>query len=150
MHLFLALDAGGNKKLLKALIHTGFEVLQPEQFDGEDRFFCAISKDLTENNMLWEKWRPRMIFTNTPKGINEKLYNWQKFSIEKQDIFLGTLYERVFLIPPDWYLDYGTTKEDEDTFYKVLADYSYRYLFDELREETADWCGHMSSVVHKL
>lgn len=147
MHLFLALDLDGNQKLLQAMTQTGFEVLTAEQFKGEDRFFCAVVKGLRENNMLWEKWRPRMIFSSTKEGIFSHLYTWQEV---EQGMFLGTLYERQFSLPSDWYLDYGVSIDDKDAFYKVLADYSYRYLLEEIREETADWCGHMSSVVHKI
>lgn len=147
MHLFLALDLDGNQKLLQAMTQTGFEVLTAEQFKGEDRFFCAVVKGLRENNMLWEKWRPRMIFSSTKEGIFSHLYTWKEV---EQGMFLGTLYERQFSLPSDWYLDYGVSIDDKDAFYKVLADYSYRYLLEEIREETADWCGHMSSVVHKI
>lgn len=143
MRVFIALDAGGSEKMMQALLDDGFIRLRPEEFDGEDRFVCALTNDAASNDSVWTKWRPKLIFTYSTEGINSEIYKWQQIDFADEKIQLGILSEKDFIVPEDWQLSYG---ENAD-FYKVVADLAYRFMVAEIIDETAEWCGHMSSVV---
>ncbi len=150
MRLFGALNVNGNKKMLDALEDTGFISVLPKEFDFDDRFFCLVSSSKKDNDLIWIKHRPRIVFTYDKNGVNSHLYTWQEIVLKDKSIFLGTLSEIDLVLAKDWYLDYSTTADDEITYLKYIADVSYKYILAELIDETAQWCGHMSSVVHKL
>ncbi len=150
MHLFTAVVVDGDERIKAALADTGFLLVPMTEFDGEDRFFCAITSSSADNDLVWTKWRPKLIFAGCKDGVNSGIYSWQTLCCGKEEFLLGVLPEREFVIAPDWYLDYATQSDDLAAFLKMLADYSYRYLLAEIMDETAQWCGHMSSVVHKL
>ena len=131
--------------MLEALLDDGFIRMMPEEFDGEDRFVCALSKDRQGNDAVWTKWRPKLVFTYDKEGLNSEIYEWQQLDFGREQMYLGVLSEKKFTVPEDWRLTYGTV--DEGAFYKVVADLAYRFMVAEVIDETAEWCGHMSSVV---
>jgi hypothetical protein len=150
VRLFYAVDAGGNSLLLEALAQTGFFVVAREEFDGEDKFFCAVTGSRADNDSLWVKWRPRIVFAAEREGLNSGLYSWREIDLGGDRLQLGVLPDREFTMPKDWHLAYGADPGDDRAYAKALSDVSYRYILLELMDETAEWCGHMSSVVHKM
>ncbi len=150
MRLFTALKTGGDIDILTALADDGFVPIPADDFDGEDRFSVAVTGDAGDNDRVWIKWRPQLIFSASKAGINSKLYNWHTYEVGAKKLFLGVLSDRPFVLPGDWYLDYRCSSDDSAVFLKALADYSYRYVLAEAMAENAEWCGHMSSVVHRL
>ena len=146
MRMFIVLDANGSREMLAALMDDGFVKMQPQVFDGEDRFICAVCRDAQSNDLIWTQWRPRLIFSYNREGLNSKIYDWQQLNFAKETIWLGVLSEKAFVIPNDWQQQYSAEQENE-VFYKVIADIAYRFLLAEQIDENAEWCGHMSSVV---
>ncbi|MDR3349684.1 MAG: hypothetical protein LBO03_08870 [Acidaminococcales bacterium] len=149
MRKFPAVNAGGSRAMLDALCEAGFVEVLPEDFDGEDRFFCIVTKTSGDNDRLWVKWRPKLVFAYEREGNNSHLYTWREIILNGDRIHIGALFDPLD-IPDDWHVDYGARAGDMSLYAKVVADYSYRRILDELIEETAQWCGHMSSVVHRL
>ncbi len=149
MRFFSAIVAGGRADIQKALADDGFLLAPPDRFDGEDRFCCAVTDGAANNDLVCQKWRPKLIFSGSKEGKYSGIYSWQAHQAGGV-IYLGVLPDTPFLFPDDWYLDYGVDKNDLPVFLKALADYSYRYLLKEAMAENAEWCGHMSSVVHRL
>lgn len=147
MRMFIALDAGGSSKIIEALLDDGFIKMPPEEFDGEDRFVCAVCKDAQSNDLVWTKWRPKMVFSYSNEGLNSEIYDWQQLDFADEKIQLGILSEKKFVVPENWWQQYGADENDAKVFYKVVADLTYRFMVAEVIDETAEWCGHMSSVV---
>jgi hypothetical protein len=75
-----------------------------------------------------------------------EIYSLQSFSGE--DIYF-TICSRLQgeVAVPDWdlYGNRGTITREEQI--KAAAGSIYRYLLEDVIRETAEWCGHMSSVV---
>ncbi|MDR2007335.1 MAG: hypothetical protein LBP78_08880, partial [Acidaminococcales bacterium] len=74
MRTFPAVNAGGSRRMLDALREAGFLEIAPEDFDGEDRFFCVVTKTSADNDRLWVKWRPKLVFACEREGKSSHLY----------------------------------------------------------------------------
>lgn len=135
--------------MLEALLETGFKAVHHKDFDGEDRFVVALTACAKDNDAVLEKWRPKIIFAKSPDGEKAEMYRWSRLDVP-EDIYLGLLPDREFTVLPDWYVDYDADEKDIKAYLKMIGDLSYRYVLYERIDETAEWCGHMSSVVGRF
>ena len=79
-----------------------------------------------------------MIHYSPPSSIAEN-YAIQFWRCRQAAITVGTMLETVLPEPP--WSEYG------EDWQKAIADTVYRHLLQDRFRETAEWCGHMSSVV---
>jgi len=150
MRYFAVIDIQGDREIADILQESSFVVLSAEEFEWVDRFFCSLTKDEEGNDNIWKELRPHLMISESKAGEKSYLYSWQEFQIAGKNFFIGTLSEREFIVPKEWYSAYGLTEPDERLYGKAVISYCYMYLLAELIDETAEWCGHMSSVVHRM
>ena len=150
MKLFALLDFLKDHEIRDVFEREGFLSIDIAEFEFVDSFFIAITKNIVDNEIIWNKFNPGLIITKENTGSKASLYKWSDINIDNEKFFVGSLFDREFILVNDWFLDYGVDKFDSSLYHKAFAKNCYMYILAEVIDHTADWCGHMSSVVHKL
>ncbi|MDD2554103.1 MAG: hypothetical protein PHP51_05990 [Desulfotomaculaceae bacterium] len=80
-----------------------------------------------------------------PEELSE-IYSLQSFAGADTGFTIGSRLQGQVAVPKwDLYNCQGSITREEQI--KVAAASIYRYLLEDVIQETAEWCGHMSSVV---
>lgn len=126
-------------------------------------------RELGLDVFLWHQFRQKHLPTGTILSLLPKLvviighkdnhvsfppdlleiYNQQSFTSRNLNFTIGSRLEGRVRVP-DWDATgtgHETTREEQ---IQAAAGTIYRFLLEDVIRETAEWCGHMSSVVGHL
>ena len=116
-----------------------------ESDEGPDALVLPASPDAAAISERIASTMPKLFIVMTgymPPAPLAENYTLQSWTHKGMNITVGTLLETALPDPPR--PEYG------DDWQKAIAGTVYRYLLQDLFRETADWCGHMSSVVRRF
>lgn len=82
---------------------------------------------------------------NIPGGLVE-IYDAQVIAGEGVCFTVGSSIQGKIAVP-DWQVHRSYGRLSREVQIKAVAGSVYRYLLEDVFRETAEWCGHMSSVV---
>jgi len=157
MRRFLLYAPGSSPLVRTAWMEVGFKLMESvDNNTGQPDVYlwqwCKADNEIHRQSV--DRMQPKVfiIIANSGKQIPESLlqvYRQQVIRGETSCFTIGTTIEGKVAVP-DWNayrlegrLDYGEEL-------KTLAGSIYRFLLEDIFRETADWCGHMSSVVQPL
>jgi hypothetical protein len=131
----------------------GTEAFSASQGAGIDAVWVVNSSSLapvSEEQAGWQKiyqLRPKLFILQTEKNgmlpdCWRESYALNEYGTGRNHWVVGTKIEAPL---PD---DMGALLSEKNT--AALAEFFYYYLLRDVFRETADWCGHMSSVVGRM
>ncbi len=158
MRRFIVVAPGCSGPDLAAWEDVGFKVeTTAKHSPGEQpdaMFFWSCSQEnISTNWRLVNQLRPKMFVIadnceqkiNMPGGLLE-IYDTQVIAGEDVYFTIGSSIQGKIAVP-DWPAHRLDGRLSREVQIKAVAGSVYRYLLEDVFRETAEWCGHMSSVV---
>ncbi|MDD4334130.1 MAG: hypothetical protein PHY77_00795 [Desulfotomaculaceae bacterium] len=157
MKLFTVIAPGSAAEYAVAWEDTGFKLAEAEAWDDAgqrpDVFLWRWSRenDLPVSTIL--SLLPKLIVIISDKNEQitvsqdlSEIYSMQHFAGRDTGFTICTRLEGEVAVP-DWnsYSNQGEITGEEQI--KAATGSIYRFLLEDVIRETAEWCGHMSSVV---
>ncbi|MFX4263602.1 hypothetical protein ACOBQJ_15560 [Pelotomaculum propionicicum] len=137
---------------------TSFKLVDAGSWDDREQrpdvFLWHWSKeknDLPVQEVLSLLPRLLVIISNRGENITVpeeliEVYNLQSFAGEDTSFTICSRLEGEVAVP-DWDLYKSSSTITREEQIKAAAGSIYRFLLEDVIRETAEWCGHMSSVV---
>ncbi len=157
MRRFTVIAPGSAGEYANAWEDTSFKLVEdgtwndPEQ--RPDVFLWRWSKNNELPDQMILSLLPKLLVIISDRGekitVPEELseiYNRQSFSGEDTGFTICSRLEGEVTVPY-WDLYKSNSAITREEQIKAAAGSIYRYLLEDVIRETAEWCGHMSSVV---
>lgn len=157
MRRFTVIAPGCAEEYTDAWEDTSFKLVEsgiwddPEQRPDIFLWRWPQEKDLPVREILSLLPRLLVIISGRDKQITlaedlSEIYNLQSFAGADTGFTIGSRLQGQVAVP-DWdsYKNNSVITREEQI--KAAAASIYRYLLEDVIRETAEWCGHMSSVV---
>lgn len=159
MRRFTVIAPDCGKEYTGAWEDTSFKLVEAGTWDDQEQrpdiflWHWSKEKDLPVREVL--SLLPKLLVIISDRGdkitLAEDLldiYSLQSFSGEDTGFTICSRLEGEVAVP-DWDFYKNSSQDDitREEQIKAAAGSIYRYLLEDVIRETAEWCGHMSSVV---
>lgn len=157
MRRFTVIAPGGAMEYAYAWEDASFKLVEAGNWDDPEQwpdvFFWRWSKNNELPVQMILSLLPRLLVIISDRGeiitVPEELseiYSLQSFAGEDTGFTICSRLQGQVAVPEwDLYGSRGAITREEQI--KAVAGSIYRYLLEDVIRETAEWCGHMSSVV---
>lgn len=134
--MFSIIEFNMPDRLKEAFTDCACNLLPADTPDYADILYTSDTDDIAQ---LQKQYYPKLIISTRPFELSTHTTN--TITLADTTMYIGSVYPIRFT---------PVQSATDISAYQILADSVFRYLLKEKIQETADWCGHMSSVVHRM
>ena len=133
--MFSIIEINMPDALKEAFSDCACSFLSPDTPEYADILYVSGIADLAK---LQQQYYPKLILAT--HSFELSTHTTTKVQLADITLYIASVYSGEFTI----------VQSPAKLPAQMLADSVFRYLLKEKIQETADWCGHMSSVVHRM